>query len=379
MSLTQAERWAVPTAIVSAATIAIGLAASPDRTWGGILIASYGLLGIGLGGLFFVALNDTCGATWAVAIRRVPEAMAIALPLGAAGLGAVFAFHPSIYPWIAHAEHLPGFKGLWLNQPFFFLRAAVYIALWLLFASAIVRRSRAQDGGGGSASPRRRSRALSIGFVVVFAFSFWLASFDWIMSLEPHWYSTIFGIYNFAGLFSSSLAVLVLLVFARRRSGALRMVVREEHLHDLGKLLFAFSTFWMYIWFSQYMLIWYSNIPEEATYFVRRRTGAWLPLFYLNVVLNWAVPFVALLSRPAKRGRVLAWAATAVLIGRVLDLYLMVAPAVTTGGPAFGLWEMAPLTAAGAVFVLAFRRTFASAPAVPFRDPALAASLSYHA
>jgi len=377
MTTARTERWAAIASGVAAAGIAAGLAFSPGRTWAGILMASFGLLGLGLGGLFFIALNYASGATWAVAIRRVPEAMSAALPFGAAGLAIVFVFRPSIYPWIAQAEHFPGFKGLWLSPAFFFTRGTIYVLLWLVFAFAIVRTSRAQDGGRRPGLTARNA-ALSVAFIVVFALSFWLASFDWIMSLEPHWYSTIFGVYNFAGLFSSALAVLVLLVLRLRSTAALGGVIRDEHLHDLGKLLFAFSTFWMYIWFSQYMLIWYSNLPEEATYFVHRRTELWLPLFYLNVMLNWVVPFAALLSRPAKRGLLLACAALSVLAGRVVDLYLMVGPALSTGGPAFGLWELAPFVAAGGLFVLVFSRAFRSAPPVPLGDPSLSASLSYH-
>jgi hypothetical protein len=362
--------------LVGAAAIAAGMVHQPGRTWAGILIASYGLLAGGLGGLFFVALNYASGATWAVAFRRVPEAFAAAIPVGALGLAIVFLLRPSMYPWIAEAGHVEGFKSVWLSPAFFFVRAAVYIGVWLVFAVFILRTSRRQDRTG---SPRLTARniKLSIGFIVVFALSFWLASFDWIMSLEPHWYSTIFGIYNFAGLFASALAAMILAVVWLRR-GPLADAVTDEHVHDLGKLLFAFSTFWMYIWFSQYMLMWYANIPEESAYYVRRREGAWLTLFYLNVALNWGVPFLALLSRPAKRGRVVLYVAGVVLVGRWLDLYLMVWPAVVAGAPRVGLCELGPTLAAAGLFALVFLRAFESAPPVPLREPALAASLHYH-
>jgi len=163
-----------------------------------------------------------------------------------------------------------------------------------------------------------------------------------------------------------------------RASGVLRNIVRDEHLHDLGKLLFAFSIFWMYIWFSQYMLIWYANLPEEAIYFTRRQEGLWRPLFYSNVLLNWVVPFALLLPKKAKVDQRLAWAAITVLIGRGLDLYLMVRPAVVTGGPSFGVWEAAPFVLAGVVFVTVFARAFRSAPPEPLGDPGLAMSRSYH-
>jgi hypothetical protein len=275
-------------------------------------------------------------------------------------------------------ELLEGFQRIWLARPFFLARSVVYFAAWMLLARAIVRCSRAQDHDGDLAHTRRNVR-LSLAFILVFAVTFWLASFDWIMSLEPQWASTIFGVYNFAGLFSGGLAMLILLVIWLRRKGPLRDFVNEEHLHDLGKLLFGFSTFWMYIWFSQYMLIWYANIPEEATYFVRRQHGFWGPLFLLNMILNWAVPFVVLLPRGTKRSSgVLAKVAMVVMFGRWLDLYMMIAPSARGATPAFGVWEVIPMLGAAGFFLLVFVRAVQEAAPVPLRDPHLVESLHYH-
>ncbi|MCL4811819.1 MAG: hypothetical protein KJ061_04995 [Vicinamibacteraceae bacterium] len=329
-----------------------GLVHDPARTWAGILIASFGTLAAGLGGLFFVALNRVCGATWDLAFRGVPATFAAAIPVGAAGLALVFVFAPWLYPWMAEAGHLTGFKAVWLSQGFFYVRAAVYVALWLVFAAVLVGRTR-QIAIDPSSDDARATRAPATAFLIVFALTFWLASVDWIMSLEPHWYSTIFGVYHFAGAFASTLALLVLALMWLRRQGLASHTITDAHFHDLGTLLFAFSTFWMYIWFSQYMLMWYSNIPEEATYYVRRREGAWLTLFYLNVGLNWVVPFLVLLFRRAKRGRVLAAVAAIVVAGRALDLYTMIWPAIVAGGPRVGLCELGPLAAAAGLFLLA--------------------------
>ena len=155
----------------------------------------------------------------------------------------------------------------------------------------------------------------------------WLASHDWIMSLEPEWTSTMFGVYNFAGLFLSSLAATTLLVVWLSSRGDSTFRVTKSQLHDLGTLLFAFSSFWMYLWFCQYWLIWYVNIPEETAYFVRRSHGNWPVLSLLNLTFNWGVPFVVLLFRSAKRSpRILGIVALVVLIGRWLDLTLMIFP-----------------------------------------------------
>jgi hypothetical protein len=343
-----------------------------------MLMAGYGLVCLGLAGICFVAMLYASGAAWGTAFRRVPEAMSAILPYGAAVLAVVFLFGSPLYPWIHEQEEMTGFKKLWLNQPFFLIRAVVYVSLWWLFTKAILKTSRRQDETRDPAETRSNAR-LSVMFLLVFGVTFCLASFDWVMSLEPHWASTIFGIYQFAGLFSSGLAVMILLVIWLRRVGPLRDFVTDEHLHDLSKLLFAFSTFWMYIWFSQYMLIWYANITEETVHYIRRQHQYWMPLFILNVVLNWVIPFVVLLPKRTKRtGSLLAKVAVVVLLGRCLDLYLMVQPATGVPNPLFGVWEIAALAGAIVVFVLVFARSMRSAPPVPLGDSSLAESLHYH-
>jgi hypothetical protein len=369
-------RFLYALAVAGCAVFAAGALLAPDRAWASLFMAGYLLTGFGLAGAVFIAMQYACGAGWSAAFRRVPEAMTMVLPAGAAALAAVFLFHPSTYSWTTHAVHR-GFQQFWLRWPFFLARAGVYVALWLAFAWAMVRTSRRQDRDGDSRHTRRNVR-LAVIFLIVFAVTFWLASFDWVMSLEPNWASTIFGIYNFAGMFSSGLALLVLLALWLR-AGPLRDFVNEEHLHDLGKLLFAFSTFWMYIWFSQYMLVWYADISEETAYYVARLHNAWAPLFLLNMILNWAVPFAALLSRSTKRSpRAMGRVAAVVLLGRVLDVYLMVAPPLQGARPLIGIWEAGIFAGAAAVLVLAFYRGIRQAAPAPLKDPYLEESLHYH-
>ncbi len=365
-------------AALGVATLLVGMYVAPQRAWANLLLVSFLLVCTGLAGIVFIATQYVSGAGWSVAFRRVPEAMTAVLPVGAAGLALVFVFRPSLYEW-THAAHLAGFKHLWLSYPFFLGRAAVYAALWLLFTGLILRTSRAQDADGDLRHTHRNA-TLSAGFLVVFGLTFWLASFDWIMSLEPEWYSTIFGIYHFAGLFSAGLATIIVLVIVLERMGPLHGILTSGHLHDLGKLLFAFSTFWAYIWFSQYMLIWYANIPEETVYYLRRHGGTWTPLFILNFVLNWVVPFLALLSVKAKKspGAMLK-VAVLVLLGRWLDLYLMIMPTFTGGEPAIGAWEIGAAMGAVGVFALVFFRALGQAATVPVGDPRLTESLQEHA
>jgi hypothetical protein len=350
--------------VAGAAAVLIGLKWQPSLTWASLLMAGYLLTGFGLAGVVFVAIQYACGAAWSTAFRRVPEAMSAILPAGAALLAVVFLAHPSSYAWTSHPTR-HGFQQFWLRWPFFLVRAAVFLAVWLGFARALVRAG--------------RNARLAVLFLIAFAITFWLASFDWIMSLEPDWASTIFAIYNFAGLFSGGLALLILLVLWQRHSGPLRDFVNEEHLHDLGKLLFAFSTFWMYIWFSQYMLIWYADISEETAYYVARLRNAWAPLFLLNMILNWAIPFATLLPRGTKRSaRALGRVAVVVLAGRVLDVYLLIAPPLVGPRPAFGIGTAGALAVAAGVLILAFYRGFRDADPVPLNDPYLEESLHYH-
>ncbi|MEW5983157.1 MAG: hypothetical protein AB1806_12430 [Acidobacteriota bacterium] len=368
---------------LAAAMLIAGIAAGDDRAWAGWLIASFGVLTVGLAGLTFMAIQYVTGAQWAVALRRIPEAMTAAIPVGGIAVLALVLIRPGPYPW-THELHGHGgslaFKAVWLSWPFLLARGIASVAVWTAFARALVSNSRRQDADGDAAYTRRNIR-LSVATLIVLALSLSLASFDWIMSLEPEWYSTIFGVYQFAGLFSSGLALIVLLAVWLRR-GPLAGVVSDEHLHDLGKLLFAFCTFWMYIWFSQYMLIWYANLPEETSYFAVRTRGIWEPLFLLNMLLNWAIPFAVLLGRsPKRRPEILSKAALVVLAGRCLDLYLMVAPPIaarTPSAPPLGTWELVSLVSLAGATAWIIWRSLSGAPLVPTRDPGLARSLHYH-
>jgi hypothetical protein len=210
---------------------------------------------------------------------------------------------------------------------------------------------------------------------LVFSVTISGASVDWILALEPMWFSTMWGAYHFSGMFS---ATVVILAISLRRRGPLRGVFTDEHLHDLGRLLFGFSCFWMYIWFCQYMLIWYTAIPEETIYFIRRSEGAWHPLMLANVALNWIVPFFLLLPRPCKRSeKVMLKVAGVVLVGRWLDLYMMIFPSADRS-PWIGVWEFAAAAALLGVFGLLFFRAFSQAAPVPLRDPLLSESLHHH-
>jgi hypothetical protein len=382
LELASTEYWTLVACTVVGAVIAgTGMIAAPARTWASWLIVSYVALGMGLAGLCFVAVHYTTGAGWSVAIRRAPEALAGTLPYTTALLIVALLAHPRLYQWtfdpIDPANTAMTFKRWWLSRPFFLVRAGGYCLLWIAFAQAIRSRSARQDQDA-DARWTAANRRWAAGFLVVFGVTFTLASFDWIMSLEPFWYSTIFSVYNFAGLFLGGLSAIILLVLWLERRGPLQGILNDEHLHDLAKLLFAFSTFWMYIWFSQYMLIWYTDIPVEASHFARRTAAGWAPLFVVNVALNWTMPFLLLLRRNAKRLRSLVGrVAVIVLLGRWVDVYLMIYPALLGDRPHLGIWEIGLTVGGLGFFGLALARCLGAAQTVPVGDPQLTESLQY--
>lgn len=369
--------------IIGALVTLVGIVFVPQRAWANLLLANYYILGTAIGAVVFIALMFVSNAGWATAIRRVPEAMIAVLPVsGIIMIVTMLGIH-SMYEW-SHTEvlaqdHILQAKTAWLNVPFFVLRTVVFIAIWVGLASYVVRLSHKQDGNGDIIFTKRSKTASAI-FLVVFGLTFTLASMDWIMSLEPHWYSTIFGIYNICGAFLNGLAVITLFVLLLKRLGPFEHILTEQHLHSLGKLIFAFSTFWMYIWFSHYMLIWYSNIPEEATYMVNRHQGSWLIFTIVNVVFNWAIPFVALLPAWTKKHEgFLFRVCIIIMIGHWIDLFWMIMPPFMKAAPVLNIWEVGPLLGTIALLFFVTLRAFSKWNPVPTNDPMLVESLPHQA
>jgi hypothetical protein len=360
---------------LGAVTLGVGLFLDPQRTWANVLLASIYLIELSTGSLVLLALLYVSGARWSVPLQRLPEALAAALPVGGVGLMAVLLFRPSLYAWTTPGAEGAGpaspLRSFWLDRPFFLLRALAYLGIWLTFAVLIVRNSWSQDRTDDP-TPTRRNTRLAAGFLVAFGITCWLSSYDWLMSLEPDWVSTIFPVYHFAGLFLSGLAAVVFMAACFRRVGPLQPFVTAERLHDLGTLLFGFSSFWMYTWFCQYLLIWYTNHPEETAYFRWRSVGPWPGLLLVALALNWGIPFAVLLFRDAKRSPViLATVALAVLAGRWVDLFVIIVPSQREMlADPVGIEAGLMLGAAG-LFGLTVLRILAGSPLVPVRDPSL--------
>jgi hypothetical protein len=359
----------VKIAAASAALFALGAWLSPERAGAGLLLGNVYFASLALAALAFLAIQNLAAAGWPVIFRRVPEAMTAYLPAAALGTALLALGARFVYPWaLPGAAAALGGKAHYLTAGWFAFRAAICWTVWIYFARRLVGLSRGQDATGGVGATR-----LAVGVsalcLVFFAPTFTVASVDWLMSLEPRWTSTLYPWYVFAGVFEGGLAAMTVLVVLLRRRGAFTDL-NAHHLHDLGKYVFAFSCWWAYLWFCQYLLIWYSNIPEETTHYVLRQTPGWAPLFWLNPVVNFILPFALLLSARRKmRESTLLLGAGVVLTGRALDLYLLIMPSVIGPRPSLGLAEPAAFVGLAALFVLLFDRAFVTAAPEPARDP----------
>lgn len=369
-------------AAICGATFLAGLAVDPQHAWVGYLVGFVFATGLALAGAVFLALLDASSSRWAAALRCVPDAMSRAIPvLGAAGLVLLFGV-PTLYEWAhesaVHGSEVLEAKAVFLNPVFFAARLVAYFLLWTWAA----RRLRTAPPG---ASRIGRSAV----FMAVFAVTFSLAGVDWLESLSPEWSSTMFGLVCLSGLALSGLAAAVVFAVHLRRSGAWEGVLSEDHLHDVAKVLFGFSMFWSYIWYCQYMLVWYTNMPEETVWYAERREGMWGTLTTISLVLNGLVPFLALLLRRARRSETtLLRVAIVLLVGRAVDLFVIVGPAVDVktplapgepASPGFVVWEIAPVLGFLALFGLVTLRALARGPAVRASEPGLDYSLHYHA
>ena len=260
------------------AAFGYGLVSDAPRAWYAFLLNHFYFLSIAVIGLFWAAIQWATGAMWSAPVRRISEAFSSYLPVAVLTFAALYFGMHHIFVW-THADHVVGDpvlegKASYLNIGFFLVRNLVALAIWIFFAKKMVGNSIAQDQSKDYGLTVK-NRFLAPIFLILFALTFTMASFDQMMSLDPHWFSTMFGIYCFAGGFYSVLALQTLIVIYLYKQGALQGVINENHLHDLGKFMFAFTVFWAYIGFSQFMLIWYANMPEETLYFLHRWEGGW--------------------------------------------------------------------------------------------------------
>lgn len=347
------------------------------QVWMNILLNNLFFLFLSLFGALFIALHKIAHSGWHTSLTRIPEALSKFLPYAAVLMFLlIFGMH-DLYHWTHHDLHDPIIEGksAYLNQPFFFIRMAVYFAGWIGLSYLLRRNSINQDL---SDDPKyhRQSKILAALFMAFFAVSSSTMSWDWIMSVDPHWFSTLFGWYVFIGLFVSGIAAFILIIAFLKFQGYIEFV-NKEHIHDLGKYLFGFSIFWMYLWYFQYMLIWYSHMPEETIYYAQRINGFPI-IFYALLFLNFLFPFLALMTRNSKRNiKWLAMVAFVVLVGQWLNIYFMLSPGIIGESATVGFIEVgaACLYLGGFLFVVFNALT--KKPLLCKNDPFLKESFHY--
>jgi magnesium-transporting ATPase (P-type) len=380
--------------VVSAAAVLVGVGAlalaftrgDAPLVWSSFLIGVFFALGLGVFGVAWLAILYLTGADWSVTMRRIPEAMtAWLLPGGALALAVAFGAH-TLYHWshvdaVAQDELLTH-KAPFLNLTMFTVLVGASLVLWVVFAAMLVGTSHRQDREGGMA-PTRKSHTLSALFLVVFALTLSIVSFYLLMSLEAHWFSTMFAVLVFTDVVQTGTAFVAIVAGLFVMTGTLKGFLNENHLHSLAKMVFAATGFWAYIYFCQHMLIWYANIPEETIYFIRRTENGWLPYLLALPALKFVVPFLLLVPRNAKRNpKVLVRVSILILFAQFWELYVMVGPAVGHGeAAALGhvpAVEFAVTLGFIGLFTLVFGWYLERHNAVPLKDPSIGACLDYH-
>lgn len=346
-----------------------------------VLIAFMFLMSIGVGSLFLVALEYIAGAVWSTPFRRVPEllsSMLFVLPFIAVILllNSGDLFHWAHHEAVEHDAVLKA-KSPYLNVTFFAVRTAVVLMIWLLFYFLMLRNSRAQDKSGDTSFSRKNIK-LSAVFMPVFAITITISAIDWMMSLEPHWFSTIFGVYYFAGTLLAALAATTLVSVLLKENGFLHPGLVEDHYYSLGALMFGFVNFWAYIAFSQFLLIWYANLPEENFWFLLRWQNSWRAVSVVLLLAHFIVPYFLLLSQPAKMNpRRLILVSIWILCAHLLDIYWLVMPAYGRNGMVFGWMEIAFPVAIAGIIMLLFSYKARKTNLTPVGDPKLKSGLNF--
>ena len=347
------KTWTLIAIVVGILAIAFGfITGQQERTYANLLLMAYYFTCVCATGLFFLALQYVAQAGWATGLLRIPQAMSRVLPIASLILFVVCAAglltHNLYHHWNGEGltdpsspnyDKLIAGKAGFLNVPFFLTRLAVFLGAYSFFAWLFAKYSKREELEGGLVFYDKSIKWSAV-FLIIFGFTTPIWAFDTIMSLEAHWFSTMFGWYNFAAMWVSGLCVITLIVIFLKKAGYLSWI-NENHLHDLGKFIFAFSIFWTYIWFSQFLLIYYANMPEETVYFYKRWEPEYLPWFWVNIIINFVAPLLILMSRDSKRKvNTLMVVCIVLLCGHWLDYYMMIMPGTVESHRGFGIIEI---------------------------------------
>ncbi len=361
-----------------------------SRVWANLLMNSYYFWLFSVAAVFFIAVNYVANAGWAVMLKRVMEAQSAYLLVGSVLLfGTIIGAKDTLYHWSQYFhsqasgnEAAAGYDAIleskaWLlnNTSIFFFIPFVLI-VWILIRMKLRNNSLAEDKTTGLAMFKNSTR-WSAGFIFFFAFSFSALSWLIIMSIDAHWYSTMFSVYNFAISFVTGLSVMMVIVQYLKSKGYMEMV-SDDVVHDLGKFMFAFCIFWGYIFLSQWLLIWYTNLPEETVYFAARLEGGYQTLFAVNIFMCFLAPFLVLMMRNAKRSpKVLLTAAAIILIGHWVDTYLLIMPGTVGDKAGIGMLEIGTTMAFAGIFIYVVLNSLSKANLYPTNHPYILESANH--
>lgn len=360
----------------------VGLKVDSTRAWASFLQNHFYFMSLALGGLFFASIQWLTGAMWSAPLRRVAESFTGYLPVALLTFVILYFGIHDLYSW-SHPDHVKGDlvlegKSGYLSIGFFMIRNIVALGVFMLFGWKMIGNSLKQDTTR-SFVQTAQNRSLTPVFLILLGIGFTMAAFDQLMSLDPHWFSTMFGVYMFAGLFYSTLAMICLVTLYLKNKGYLEGIVNENHLHDLGKFMFAFTVFWAYIGFSQFLLIWYANLPEETGYFLNRFHGGWAWVSIFLLVGKFLVPFALLLPRDAKRsGSMLAVVGIWQLLSQWVDVMWVVQPEFYKDGPVIGWMEIGVTLGFLGLFGLVVVRFLTKNNVVAIGDPRLPEAVFHH-
>ena len=352
-----------------------------NRPYAALYVAAFFFMMIALGVLAFYAIQYASQAGWSPVLYRVMEAITYYLLPGALIVLLIAIIGDKhIFIWmdpevVAHDEIIQG-KSSWLNKPWFIIRALIFIGGWSLYRYFSRKFSLAQDNDSGNKYFKLNFR-ISAAFLVFFIYTESMMSWDWIMSVDPHWFSTLFGWYLLASMLVSGITVIALITIYLKSKGHLD-VVNDSHLHDLAKFMFGFSVFWTYLWFSQFMLIWYANIPEEVTYYITRIEDYTIPFFGM-IIMNFIFPFLVLINSDYKR---IPWfivmAGIVILLGHYVDVFNMIMPATVVDRWYFGLPEISALALFSGLFLLIVFYSLSKVPLLVKGNPYIKESENFH-
>jgi hypothetical protein len=355
-----------------------------NKPWAALYVAAFFFMMIALGTLAFYAINRAAQAGWSPALFRVMEGITAYLLPGAIIVFVILALSGMhfnhLFIWmdpevVAHDKLIQGKTGF-LNTPFFLARAAFYIAGWVTYRYFSRKFSLAQDQASDVSNHKKNFR-ISAAFLVFYIVTESMMSWDWIMSIDPHWFSTLFGWYVFASMFVSGITTIALIAIYLKSKGYLEKV-NDSHIHDLGKFMFGISIFWTYLWFSQFMLIWYSNIPEEVTYFITRIEDYNLPFFGM-LVMNFIFPLLILMNSDYKRiNYFIVMAGIVILLGHYIDVFNMIMPSAVGDQWFIGVPEIGGFLFFFGLFIFVVFKEISKAPLHAAGDPYMGESERFH-